>query len=150
LAREQAPHGIRPPERFATHSGVSPHAADGCIARMMRKPNRARLASDAALLLLWGSGLLVRHERNGALALSPGISLSARRRARPPASPQLPAEVVGDERAVAIAAAEAVVKVRSMDAAEVSRRIERQPVIRGAVRWPLDHRGGPLKLVRDA
>jgi hypothetical protein len=61
LAREQAPHGIRPPERFATHSGVSPHAADGCIARMMRKPNRARLASDAALLLLWGSGLLVRH-----------------------------------------------------------------------------------------
>src|SRR5271154_4633957 len=34
---------------FATHSTVSPRAADGCIARMMRKPNGARLTSDAAL-----------------------------------------------------------------------------------------------------
>ncbi len=38
--------------RLATHSAVSPNAADGCIARMMRKPNGARLTSDAALLLL--------------------------------------------------------------------------------------------------
>ena len=37
----------RPPARtrdawFATHSAVLPRAADGCIARMMRKPNGAR------------------------------------------------------------------------------------------------------------
>jgi hypothetical protein len=32
-------------------TAVSPRAADGCIARMMRKPNGARLTSDAALLL---------------------------------------------------------------------------------------------------
>jgi hypothetical protein len=51
-----------PREWFATHSAVSPHAADGCIARMMRKPHAARLASDAALLLLSGVGLLVCHE----------------------------------------------------------------------------------------
>jgi len=35
---------------------------DGCIARMMRKPNRARSTSEAALLLLQGVGLLVCHE----------------------------------------------------------------------------------------
>jgi hypothetical protein len=38
--------------RFATQSAVFSRAADGCIARMMRKPNRARLTSDAVLLLL--------------------------------------------------------------------------------------------------
>ena len=37
---------------FAVHSAVLPRAADGCLARMMRKPNRASLRSDAALLLL--------------------------------------------------------------------------------------------------
>jgi hypothetical protein len=42
-------------------SVLSP-AADGCIARMIRKTNRARLTSDAALLLLSGIGLLVCHE----------------------------------------------------------------------------------------
>jgi hypothetical protein len=31
---------------------------------MMRKPNRATLTSDAALLLTYGMGLLVRHERS--------------------------------------------------------------------------------------
>jgi hypothetical protein len=36
-------------------------ATDGCIARMMRKPNRPTATSDAALLLLKGIGLLVRH-----------------------------------------------------------------------------------------
>ena len=35
---------------FATHLAVLPRAADGCIARMIRKPDRARLTSDAALL----------------------------------------------------------------------------------------------------
>jgi hypothetical protein len=38
--------------RSATHSAFSPRAADGCIARMMRKPTAASLTSDAALLLL--------------------------------------------------------------------------------------------------
>jgi hypothetical protein len=37
--------------RFATRSAVSRREADGYIARMMRKPNGARLTSDAALLL---------------------------------------------------------------------------------------------------
>jgi hypothetical protein len=36
---------------YATHSAVLPRAADDCIARMMRKPNHARMTSDAALLL---------------------------------------------------------------------------------------------------
>ena len=40
-----------PDERKGTHSAVSPRAADGCIAGMMRGPIRARLTSDAALLL---------------------------------------------------------------------------------------------------
>ena len=35
--------------------------ADDCIARMMRKSNHVRAPSDAALLLLWGVWLLVRH-----------------------------------------------------------------------------------------
>ena len=43
-------------ECYATHSAVSPRAADGCIARVMRKPNGARLTSDAALLLRRSSG----------------------------------------------------------------------------------------------
>jgi hypothetical protein len=42
-----------------------PRAADGCIARMMRKPNGARLTSDAALLLSWVIRLLVRHDSDG-------------------------------------------------------------------------------------
>ncbi len=40
-----------PDDRLATHSAVLPRVADGCIAGMMRKPNRAGLTSDAALLL---------------------------------------------------------------------------------------------------
>jgi hypothetical protein len=44
--------------RNATRSPVSSRAADGCIARMMRKPNGARLLSDPRLLLLQGVGLL--------------------------------------------------------------------------------------------
>ena len=48
---------------------------------MMRSPNRARLTSDAALLLWYGIGLLVRHVLSscgwllltrGAIALDPG------------------------------------------------------------------------------
>ena len=35
---------------------------------MMRKSNRARLSSDAALLLCRRIGLLVRHERRGDMA----------------------------------------------------------------------------------
>jgi hypothetical protein len=35
------------------------------MARMMRKSNRARSTSDAALLLLWGICLLVCHELDG-------------------------------------------------------------------------------------
>ena len=50
-------------ERLATHSAVSPGAADGCFARMMGKPTGARLTADGALLLSWGVVLLVRHER---------------------------------------------------------------------------------------
>ena len=34
---------------------------DDCIARMIRKPNRARLTADVALLLSSGMRLLVRH-----------------------------------------------------------------------------------------
>ena len=51
-------HG-RTRDRVATHSGVSPRAAHGCIARMMRKPNHARSPSDAALLLIgrWSARL---------------------------------------------------------------------------------------------
>ncbi|MBV8934860.1 MAG: hypothetical protein JO095_03530 [Alphaproteobacteria bacterium] len=56
----------RPPRlaRSATHRAVSPGAADGCIARMMRKPTGASLTSDAAALLSYGFGLLGRHERD--------------------------------------------------------------------------------------
>jgi hypothetical protein len=36
---------------FATHSAVSPRAADGCIDRRMRKLNDAGVTSDAARLL---------------------------------------------------------------------------------------------------
>lgn len=36
---------------LTTHSAVLPRAADACTARMMRRPNRARLTSDAAVLL---------------------------------------------------------------------------------------------------
>jgi predicted ester cyclase len=39
-------------DAFATHSPVPPRAAAGCIARIMRKSNRARPTSDAPLLLL--------------------------------------------------------------------------------------------------
>jgi len=47
---------------FATYSAVvSTRAADDCIARMMREPNPATLAFDAALLLSHGIGLLVPH-----------------------------------------------------------------------------------------
>ena len=62
--RESDPghHGQR--HHNATHSAVSPHAADGCFARMMRKPNGARLTSDAALMHWYGIGPLVRHEQN--------------------------------------------------------------------------------------
>jgi hypothetical protein len=48
--------------RDATRSVVLPRVADDGIARMMRKPNRARLKSDAALLLPSDIGLLVRHD----------------------------------------------------------------------------------------
>ncbi len=41
-----------PDDSVATHSAVLPPAADGCVARPMRKPDGARLTSDAALLLL--------------------------------------------------------------------------------------------------
>jgi hypothetical protein len=44
----------------ATHSAVSPRAADGSTARMICKPNRATLTSDAALLPLQGIGLSLR------------------------------------------------------------------------------------------
>lgn len=40
-----------PDDCVATHSALLPPAADGCVARTMRKPNGARLMSDAALLL---------------------------------------------------------------------------------------------------
>ena len=42
---------LGPRYAFATHSAVLPRTGDGCIARMMRKPNHARMTSDAALLL---------------------------------------------------------------------------------------------------
>ena len=47
--------------RFATESAVSTRAADDCIHRMMREANRAMLMSDAALLLTYGIGVVVRH-----------------------------------------------------------------------------------------
>jgi hypothetical protein len=40
----------RPSLRSATHSAFLPCGADGCIARMIRRPNRASQASDTALL----------------------------------------------------------------------------------------------------
>ena len=42
LATFQAPVQLPPNLCFATHSASLPRAADGCIARMMRKPNGAR------------------------------------------------------------------------------------------------------------
>ena len=48
---DHASGGADTDQPFATHSTSLPHAADGCIARMMRKPNRARLTSHAALLV---------------------------------------------------------------------------------------------------
>jgi hypothetical protein len=68
LAAAGCRHTTAPP----THSAVSPRAADGCIVWMMRKPNGARLTSDAALLLLLGIGLLVRHEQDRQLV---GVSV---------------------------------------------------------------------------
>ena len=53
-------------ESLATQSAVLHRAADGCTARMMRKPNRARLMSDASLLLSYVIRLLFRHERDRA------------------------------------------------------------------------------------
>jgi len=47
------------------HSPVLPHAADGWIAQMMREPHRGGRASEAALLLSSGIGLLVRHASSG-------------------------------------------------------------------------------------
>jgi hypothetical protein len=58
--------------------------ADDCMARMMRKSNRARSISDAALLLLQDIWLLVRHvpdhadEVDGTIAsASPGLDARA-------------------------------------------------------------------------
>ena len=52
MATIQRSDGAGASWRFATHSAVVPRAADGCIARMMRKRTGTRLTSDAALLLL--------------------------------------------------------------------------------------------------
>jgi hypothetical protein len=60
-ARWSARGGNLSNDRSATHSAVLGRSADGCIARMMLKPNGARLTSDAALLHLQGIGLLVCH-----------------------------------------------------------------------------------------
>lgn len=51
------------------------------MARTMRKPNRARLTSEAALLLSWCIGLLVRHARTsgGWLLLTRGAIVWPRR-----------------------------------------------------------------------
>jgi hypothetical protein len=47
------PVGARAPRYAgARHSDFLPPVADGCIARMVRKLNGARLPADAALLLL--------------------------------------------------------------------------------------------------
>jgi hypothetical protein len=40
-----------------------PTRRDGCLAREMRKPNRATRTAAGALLLFWGLRLLVRHAR---------------------------------------------------------------------------------------
>jgi hypothetical protein len=61
LATPRSRRSPAPRERIATHSVVSPRAADGCIARMMRKATGAMLTSDAALLLSQVVRLLVRH-----------------------------------------------------------------------------------------
>jgi hypothetical protein len=73
---------------LATHSDVSPRAADGCIARMMRKPDGARLTSDAALLLSSGVGLLVRHALSNLAA--PGWDDWIARTMRKPDGAKLP------------------------------------------------------------
>ncbi len=44
------------------HSVDSLREADDCTARMMRNPNCAGQSSDAAPLLPYGIGLLVRHD----------------------------------------------------------------------------------------
>ena len=56
----------QPPPGWLTHTAVSPRAADGCIARIMREPIGARLTTDAALLLWKALGCwLPRSGRRG-------------------------------------------------------------------------------------
>jgi len=43
---------------------------------MVRKPNRARPTPDTALLLSWGIGLLVCHERDHAAGATAAIALT--------------------------------------------------------------------------
>ena len=76
-----APDDCDPGERTSVGVTAKPRTQpscrrrpDDCIARMMRKPNRARSTSDAALLLLKRIGLLVRHghSNGGGRFLHPG------------------------------------------------------------------------------
>ena len=57
---------------------LSCRAQDGCVARMMRKPRRATLTADAALLLSWGMGLLVRHVSDHADEVDGTIAFASR------------------------------------------------------------------------
>jgi hypothetical protein len=53
---------LGPPYRNATRSAVSPRRRDDCIAPAMRKPDRTKLPTVAALLLSSDLRLLVRHD----------------------------------------------------------------------------------------
>jgi len=61
-----------------THVPVSPRLADGCIVRMMHRPNGTRLTSDAALLLLQAIRLLVCHVSDHAGEVGRTIAFGSR------------------------------------------------------------------------
>ena len=70
--------GPTPVSAFATHVPVSPRLADGCIVRMMHRPNGTRLTSDAALLLLQAIRLLVCHVSDHAGEVGRTIAFGSR------------------------------------------------------------------------
>ena len=69
-----------PRERYATHPVVWPRAADGCLARMMRKPNRPSRRRTPRCCFCRALGLLVCHaSSNGVgrlLRLDPIVEVS--------------------------------------------------------------------------
>ncbi len=58
------------------------------MARMIRKPNRARLTSEVALLLWYGIGLLVRHGSDHAGEVDGTIAFASRGHEAPHVAPR--------------------------------------------------------------